>query len=497
MDERRDNAPGRGGLGGIPGVRAPTRRVRQPGSCHEAHGDGICRHDVAHHAAAASGFLRTQRTPCASHDSARTHVRHAGTPMTSTSGNHRPHRRRLVPALAVFGCLVAVALVVRTNDYLRPRAERAGDILQSRLDLLQPPSTNWKRTATKSGAVDGALDRIVQASRGRTEALLVVHKGEIVYERYDRSLLVPASGPNTRFGLAAAAKGVIGSLILGLAIDDGVVGIDDPVSNRIPSLARDSIRSRLTLRHLATHSSGIEDVVFAEGNEGWKRTYFDNPDRRFSMAISEAPVLFTPGTEFQYSGVAYYVLAYALEKAFAERGVTDVRELLRERIMRPIGIGDSAWTISYGTSYAQDGLTLYPVGSGANLTARAAARIGEMLLRNGSWNGEQILSPGVVETLVRSGGAAKPNRSAGQPELPPSVGWWTNADGDWNAAPRDAYIAVGIEHQLVLVVPSLEIVAVRFGETMGEERQGIGFWADVERLFVNPLLEAFRTPAPG
>jgi CubicO group peptidase (beta-lactamase class C family) len=160
--------------------------------------------------------------------------------------------------------------------------------------------------------------------------------------------------------------------------------------------------------------------------------------------------------------------------------------------MDPVQVDDRDWIISYGMRHSDQNLNLYAIGSGVSLTPRAAARIGQLFVQKGSWGGKQILSPSVVETLTRYGGTAKPPRSVGEPEPLPALGWWTNEDGVWESAPRDAFVAAGTGHQIVLVIPSLEIVAVRFGSPLGQAEWGPQFWTDLEEMFVNPLMEAAK-----
>jgi CubicO group peptidase (beta-lactamase class C family) len=399
--------------------------------------------------------------------------------------------------LAVLGLGSAASVFVLTNDAARSDAAAAKVVVLSYLDLMRGPKTHWER-GDAADSIAGVLDdKLRLTSDGSARAFLLVQGGRLVYEWYRpaKSAFDAAIGPNKRLGTAAAAKGLVGSLLLGLALQDGVVAIDDLVSRYIPSWASDTIRSRITIRQLATHSAGVENVSFRgdEDNQGWKATYNADPEQRFSMARHTAPILFEPGTRYDYSGVGFYVLAYVLAQAFAEHGVDDIRALLQKRVFDPIEIHEDDWIVSYGTAYSEDGLRLYAIGSGASLTARAAARIGQLLVQKGMWGGRLVLSPGVVETLTTYGGTAKPARVQGEPEPLPALGWWTNGDGVWERAPRDAFVAAGTDHQIILVIPSLELVAVRIGAPLDEERWGPQYWTDLESLFVNPLIESLDT----
>src|SRR5439155_8747263 len=89
----------------------------------------------------------------------------------------------------------------------------------------------------------------------------------------------------------------------------------------------------------------------------------------------------------------------------------------------------------------------------------AMARIGQLLLHEGNWDGKQILSK---EALLRiTGDAGLPGHCG--------MGFWTNADGRYPRLPRDTYYGAGAGDQLLIVVPSLNLIMVRNGETLAPE----------------------------
>ena len=84
-----------------------------------------------------------------------------------------------------------------------------------------------------------------------------------------------------------------------------------------------------------------------------------------------------------------------------------------------------------------------------------------------------------------------PARDATDPVPDAGLCWWTNAAGVWPEAPRDAFGGAGAGQQVLLVVPSLALIAVRNGERLDEE-VGASFWGGLRRRLVAPLLEAVR-----
>jgi CubicO group peptidase (beta-lactamase class C family) len=102
------------------------------------------------------------------------------------------------------------------------------------------------------------------------------------------------------------------------------------------------------------------------------------------------------------------------------------------------------------------------------------------MLRKGNWQGTQLFSSAWASQLVAR---AVPVSNSG-------LGWWTNLDGDWPALPRDAYAGAGSGHQLLLVVPSLNLIVVRNG---GELMSQVDFWAGLEEYVFEPLMNAITS----
>src|SRR5207247_1958891 len=162
-------------------------------------------------------------------------------------------------------------------------------------------------------------------------------------------------------------------------------------------------------------------------------------------ARDKAPILFRPGEKLQYSNPAIGMLTYCVTAAIQDGPHKDIRTLLRERVMRPIGVPDAEWSCGYGKTYIVNGLPLVCSWGGGSHSARASAAIGRLMLRKGDWNGQRILSEGAGQRIT--GSAGLPGQCG--------MGWWTNAAGRYQGLPRDAYWGAGAGDQVLLVVPSL------------------------------------------
>jgi CubicO group peptidase (beta-lactamase class C family) len=212
----------------------------------------------------------------------------------------------------------------------------------------------------------------------RTKTLLVVQHDQIIFEWY-----APGCGPHVRHYTASLAKALVGGVSLMLALNDGRLGIDDAAWLYIPAWKNDPAKRKITIRHLATHSSGIEDATTAGKGHldqgGWKADFWrqawrdwghdsadtgesggtttqagdlDNP---FSVALYQAPVIFAPGTQYAYSNPGMAALAYAVTASLRGAPQSDIYALLKQRIMDPIGVPEDDWFIGYGKGYEMDG----------------------------------------------------------------------------------------------------------------------------------------------
>jgi len=402
-------------------------------------------------------------------------------------------RPRSACALWFRGAGLAILVVFLAAAYW-PAFRKSLHAVLRRHRRVPEPHVAWvSANADSEGVSLGALDSLrAGLAAERTQAFLVVRGNHVVYEWY-----APTSGPNKRHAMTAMAKAVTGSVALLAVASDGRIALDDPAWKYIPAWKDDPVRSQIRINQLASHQSGLDDVDFFAGDSlnGWKLTYWQHPEQRFSMAINTAPILFPPGTRVGYSGVGYYALAYALATSLKDAPLHDIRSELRERIMLPLGIPDDDWRLSYGQSYTADGMTLYAIGSGATYTARAAARIGQLILDGGRWRDRWLLDSGLVARSLRPASGLLPPDSGGivAPLLGASSGWRLNLRRTWPDVPRDALAGIGADHEVILVVPSLDLVMVRFGKALSPDPTQ--FEADLRDRLLDPLMHAIVGPS--
>lgn len=246
------------------------------------------------------------------------------------------------------------------------------------------------------------------------------------------------------------------AICAGIAVDDGLIpDIDAPVRELVRDGSFDSPQNRdITWRQLLQLTSE------------WEGTLWDKPDwidhNRVVMGTAtngakkgEKRALQKPGTHWEYNDVRVNVASFALMQVF-QRALPDV---LKERIMDPIGATDTWEWHGYENSWFEmGGQRLQAVPGGAHwggglwISTMDHARVGQLMLNKGVWNGQRLLS----EDWIREITAPCP--------INPSYGmlWWLNTPGHatYPAANSTSFFGIGVGTNLVWVDPENDMVVV-------------------------------------
>ena len=348
-----------------------------------------------------------------------------------------------------------------------------------------PASFDWRSAAPEDQALSTAkLDEFRDHLAGRaTKAFLLVRNDRIVYEWY-----AAGHSATKKHYTASMAKALVGGMAVAVAITDGKLTLDDSAAKFIPAWRGDPLKAKITLRHLGSHTSGLDD---AEANKlpheqltGWQGDFWKQlppPRDSFTLSRDVTPVVFPPGERILYSNPGIAMLAFATTAALQDAPEKDLRTLLRDRIMRPIGVSDDDWSVGYGKTVNVEGLPLVGSWGGGGYTARATARVARLMLREGDWDGRRLITREAVRAVTSDAGL--PGSGA--------IGWWSNNEGAVSGMPRDAYWGSGAQHQIVLVIPSLKLIAVRNGGALASS----GYDNARDAFFFQPLLKAIGIDA--
>lgn len=355
---------------------------------------------------------------------------------------------------------------------------------KDRFNLIsQKPDIAWETAEPADLGLDPDVlnDLGNRMAKQNTQAFLVIKEDKIVYEYYS-----PDFGPNHRLRLSAAGKSIAASIALAVQLDAGQIDLDSPAWHYIPSWKDDPVKSLITVRHLIAHTSGIENVAWGQpGLEGWKDEFDRDLSARFPLTLNQAPIQFVPGSRVEYSSTGYYALSYALTSSLKPAAESNIQDLLRNRIMLPMGIPNDAWRLDFRGSHTLDGLELFYAAEG-RYSARAIARIGQLMLNKGAWNGQALIRPEIITALV-----SEDLRPINDSQPTWGLGWILNVDGFFPSLPSDSFLAIRGSDKVMLVVPSLDLVMLRFGDPLVDENETGRTWEvlDDELLF-QPLMES-------
>jgi CubicO group peptidase (beta-lactamase class C family) len=303
--------------------------------------------------------------------------------------------------------------------------------------------------------LDAALEAYVR--RPGTRGVVVVHRGELVGERY-----APGFGPHVPQRSWSVAKSITATLA-GLLVDRRLLRLDARAP--IPAWAGDARRA-ITVRQLLNMSSGLKQNQF-EGTERSLETftpesehafiYFDGFDT-YADAL-EAPLEVPPGSRWQYRNANVLSLAYAMRRVVKRAG-GDPQPWPQRRLLEPLGMRSTTLeTDPYG----------HFIASGtAFTTPRDLARLGLLHLNRGVLAGRRLLSRRWVD-FVRTPAPTEPGYGGF---------WWLNHESEeFPSLPPDAYFASGAFGQNVLVIPSHRLVIARMGWNVPDDQPGLDAFA--------------------
>jgi len=360
-----------------------------------------------------------------------------------------------------------------------------------------------------------AMQKVLEEKN--TQKLIILKNDKVVYEWFAEGW----DDDTRKRGTASLAKALVGGMSLAAAMNDGYLTLDEAACYYIPEWKKDGLKSKITIRHLATHTSGLmdaqgtkEELAEMEAEElhhhfdlpGWRGQFWRQEPNPFLVSRDSTPVVFSPGEKYAYSNPGMGMLTYVVTASMRDSKYDNIRDYLQERIYGPIGIGENEYSMGYGKAFELDGLDLVPNWGGGAYTARAIARIGLLMLHKGNWQGKQLIDSAVVEQLTSYEGTALPYpapedevlrgyyRTASNSQPASTAGWYSNFDGVWEHVPRDAFAGGGAKNQHLVVIPSLNMVIVRMGENLYDESAGEGFWTGFEKYLLTPIMDAIEEP---
>ncbi|QXI07563.1 beta-lactamase family protein [Pseudomonas tensinigenes] len=282
----------------------------------------------------------------------------------------------------------------------------------------------------------------------RTDALLIIHDGQIIYERY--------AGPTTEHTphLTWSISKSLMATVLGVAYGEGLFKLEDPAAKFYPPLAKHPQIKIADLLHWASGIDWQEDYEYAPLKSSVVAMLYTRGHRDMAAFTADHDIYAKPGEAFRYSSGDSNLLAAALKNIVGPQHYPDYPWTA---LFEPLGIRHAVWeTDAAGTFVAS---------SYAYLTARDLARVGLLMARDGRWSDRQLLPKDWVAFNLKPFSGYK----AHQDEAVPGGQWWLNRPADsaaspWPDAPPDTFAALGHWGQALYVIPSEKLVIVRYGD---------------------------------
>lgn len=278
-------------------------------------------------------------------------------------------------------------------------------------------------------------------------AFVVIKNDSMIHEQY-----WDGYGADSYTNSFSMAKTFV-AILVGIAIDEGKIkSIDQPVGDFLPEY-KEGENAKLTIRHLLTMCSGIDfDENYVNPFAYPAAAYYGKDLKKLTdkYAVKEEP-----GKVFKYLSGNSVLLGFILEKATGKK----VSEYASEKLWMPLGAKNKAfWSLDHENGMEKAYCCF-------NSNAPDFARIGELFLDSGKWNGTQIVSKDFVLNSVKTAdlidAEGKKNNKYG-------YAWWLLPDYKGHYI----YYARGILGQYIICIPDQDMVVVRLGKKREKQKPG-------------------------
>ncbi len=308
---------------------------------------------------------------------------------------------------------------------------------------------------------------MVEVMEWAVDSVMVIRHGYVVLEEY-----LSTYTENSLHTLQSVTKS-IASILVGMAINQGyITDVSERVVDFFPDLTianMDERKEQLTLEHLLTMTTGFEW-------DEWTYGYDDPANNNLAAMhaspdavqyVLDRPMAFEPGRVWVYCSGASVLLGEIVERATGQ----DLNAFARANLFDPLGIGMVMWYRAPGG--------YYHTGGGLYMRSRDMARIGYLMLNNGTWEDSQTVLSSEYAATSTANLVRLPNTF----DYGYGFQWWYLID-------YDIYYANGHYDQKIFVDPSRDLVAV-FTCSIAD-----GDYYPANYLFLNYILPAIDEYTP-
>lgn len=270
-----------------------------------------------------------------------------------------------------------------------------------------------------------------------TVSFVVIRNDSLCYEEY-----WDGGGENSVTNSFSVAKTIV-SMLVGAAIEDGKIkSVDQPVGDFLPAF-KEGNKSKITIKHLLTMSSGLGfDENYASPFGYPARAYYDSGLEELTYSYDAVE---GPGKVFKYLSGNTTLLGLIISKATGKT----LSAYASEKLWKPLGAkNDAFWSLD-------DEEGVEKAYCCFNTNARDFARLGQLYLDSGRWDGKQVIPEKYVLESIRPADLVD---AEGAKNNKYGYKWWL-----MNHKGHEIFYARGILGQYIIVIPSERMVVVRLG----------------------------------
>ena len=315
----------------------------------------------------------------------------------------------------------------------------------SMIEVAPNPDDRWTLVAADSVGMDAAT--LAQAPASMTpgdgiSSMLVMRHGQPVFEQYWNGY-----DKDTLHDMRSATKSVT-SLLVGIAIDQqSLGGINDPIAKWLAAdyPGAPALADGLVIEDLLTMRSGLACNDWDEASPG-------NEDRMWATQDWVAFWLALPATSAPDTVTSYCTgNPTALGHILANATHQSVQAFAQANLLGPLGIVSAQWN-------TYDNGTQTDTGCFLHMRPRDMAKLGQLALQRGQWNGAQLVSSAWMDVSTSQHTEFDSEPFDGYGYL-----WW-HGTVQWRGQALPVFFANGAGGQYIFVVPQLDLVVVFTGE---------------------------------
>ncbi len=288
---------------------------------------------------------------------------------------------------------------------------------------------------------DALLEKIIQgAKESESDSLVIVENGRAIYSNYFH-------GKDGLYSVQSITKSIC-ALAIGVLLDEGKISsLDLPMSTWIPAWRVDPQKSKITLRMIMNHTSGLPDI-------GTVPEFWQQPD--IVLAATTTSLIAEPGSSYLYSNIGSSLLQPVIQQA-AGKSATD---FVHEKVFAPLRILDFRWNKDKAGQEISSG--------GIYLRTKDLVKLGKMLLQGGELWGKRVIQAKTLELLV----------SKSQPYFSYGLLFWL----DQSPSGGSLFSAIGWGGQYIVVFPEKNLIAIRVKDPKSIKDKGRQKFKDFRSL---------------